>query len=553
MRAQASAGGLTARATAGNNVVLLGMDLERPQTHGLLGFALERTDHTEGERYWLPNSLLFPGADRRDPEALRSSTSPLQTFRWGDYSAKPDHDYSYRVTAMAGAPGALEPTAEVVLHVGTEGRRSGAHAVVFNRGAAASQVYARRFRNQRPSQVPRREAYRWLSRGLEEALLAFIGQARDPTWALRGALYQFSYPPVLRALRIAADHGADVRLVVDAAGRAGSPRERNLAAVAAAGLEPHVVGRERSTAIAHNKFLVAVRDGRPLGVWTGSTNITEGGIFGHSNLGHAVWDEGVAAAYLAFWDRLLADPPTATIRPWVGAHPAVPAGPPPPGGSWLFSPRRGSTALLDWYTGLIRGARRSVFLTAAFGVNKRVRAAYEEDGDALRYVLLDSARGDVDLVIRAGDPDNRVSVGASIPRGGFRQWLEESTLGLNRHARYVHTKFLLVDPQGEDPVVVTGSANFSPASVSSNDENMLVIRGDTAVADIYLTEFMRLFTHYEFRYAVTRRRPLLGRTPPEAGQGVTARRHLATSDVWVRRWYVPGSPREKERRLFAGT
>ncbi len=549
MRNSATDDVLTVRLTAGNNVVLLGLDVAATQASGLLGFAVQRTDHTEGERRWLPNALTFPGVEAT-PSTLRSVVSPVQTFRWGDYAAKPDHDYTYRVIAMRGQPDAMEPLAEVTARVRTEGERLGDHVVVFNRGAAASQLYARRFHNRRPDQVPRREAYTWLSRGLEEALLAFIGQARNSSWSLRGAFYQFSYAPVLDALRIAADSGADVRLVVDLSTKQNSPRERNMQAIAVAGLDNLVVPRQKSSAIAHNKFIVALRNGDPVAVWTGSTNITEGGVFGHSNVGHAVWDRDIAGAYLTYWEQLAADPTSAALRPWVGAHPAVPTSQPSVGGAHLFSPRRGSNALLDWYAGLVRSASRAVFLTAAFGVTERLRGAFLEDRDALRYVLLDSARGGIDLQIRDSDPDNRVSVGAAVPRG-FQRWLAESTLGLNEHAKFIHTKFLLIDPLGDDPVVVTGSANFSPASVSSNDENMLVIRGNTAVADVYVTEFMRLFTHYEFRYSLRKRMPRRSLAVEE--QPVTARRHLAPDDSWVQRWYQPGSAREKERHLFAGT
>ena len=52
---------------------------------------------------------------------------------------------------------------------------------------------------------------------------------------------------------------------------------------------------------------------------------------------------------------------------------------------------------------------------------------------------------------------------------------------------------MLMDPLSIDPIVVTGSANFSKVSTNDNDENMLVIRGDQRVADIYFTEFNRLF------------------------------------------------------------
>jgi hypothetical protein len=42
---------------------------------------------------------------------------------------------------------------------------------------------------------------------------------------------------------------------------------------------------------------------------------------------------------------------------------------------------------------------------------------------------------------------------------------------------------------------------------------MLLIRANTAGADVYLTEFMRLFTHYEFRHVLTKPRHALPRQP----------------------------------------
>ena len=82
----------------------------------------------------------------------------------------------------------------------------------------------------------------------------------------------------------------------------------HLAAITTAGLDPYVIRREHSTAIAHNKFIVASHEGAPVAVWTGSTNITEGGIFGHSNLGHAIADPTIAAAYADYWTQLSTDP-----------------------------------------------------------------------------------------------------------------------------------------------------------------------------------------------------------------------------------------------------
>ena len=214
-----------------------------------------------------------------------------------------------------------------------------------------------------------------------------------------------------------------------------------------------------------------------------------------------------------------------------------------------FSPRP-TLAALDWYGELADRAEHGVFLTAAFGVSDQLMAALTKDRDYLKYVLLDTDKGGAQLTIRDADPDNRVTVGAVVGRGGWGQWIREVTLGANKHVRFVHTKFLLIDPLSDDPIVVTGSANFSKASTVSNDENMLIIRGDTDVADTYLTEFMRLFTHYEFRARVASAPGSAGTAAATVTRG---RRFLDSTSTWVRRWYEPGSARAKERQMFAGS
>ena len=66
---------------------------------------------------------------------------------------------------------------------------------------------------------------------------------------------------------------------------------------------------------------------------------------------------------------------------------------------------------------------------------------------------------------------------------------------------------MLVDPLSSKPVVVAGSANFSDASTDKNDENMIVVAGNKRVADIYLGEFMRLYSHHAFRESLEWRKP----------------------------------------------
>ena len=123
-------------------------------------------------------------------------------------------------------------------------------------------------------------------------------------------------------------------------------------------------------------------------------------------------------------------------------------------------------------------------------------------------------------------------------------FLGEKLTGFNKN-RYIHDKFLLVDPLGDDPVVVTGTANFSTASQATNDENMLVIPGSTRVADIYFGEFMRVFDHLYSRYVVAKMKES-GTSNPDAG-------YLKESwKDWVPANFVKGSRKDLRRRYFVG-
>lgn len=196
--------------------------------------------------------------------------------------------------------------------------------------------------------------------------------------------------------------------------------------------------RRTEAKIAHNKFIVLLYDGKPTEVWTGSTNFTEGGIYGHSNLGHIVRSPRVAARYFAYWKQLRADPKAAVLRDWTEQETVIPQGPPRPRSiTSVFSPRRGFGAL-NWYARLMDGAQTSVFLTGAFGVSKELTEIFNKEKPYLRYLLLDKRKANVLAIAR--NPSNRVTAGAYLGEGGWRQWLEEVTtrrLGLNTHVQYI--------------------------------------------------------------------------------------------------------------------
>ncbi|MCC6247110.1 MAG: hypothetical protein IT499_05040, partial [Rubrivivax sp.] len=139
------------------------------------------------------------------------------------------------------------------------------------------------------------------------------------------------------------------------------------------------------------------------------------------------------------------------------------------------------------------------------------------------------------------DRDVIFAAGGRLDAGALANFLAERTNPLNSN-QYIHTKFMLVDPLSNDPLVVTGSANFSKPSQRTNDENMLVIRGDTRVADIYFGEYMRVFDHHYARYIV-RKLQAEGVSDPNAG-------YLKEDAAWARAHFDARSYKAKRRRYF---
>jgi phosphatidylserine/phosphatidylglycerophosphate/cardiolipin synthase-like enzyme len=62
----------------------------------------------------------------------------------------------------------------------------------------------------------------------------------------------------------------------------------------------------------------------------------------------------------------------------------------------------------------------------------------------------------------------------------------------------VHHKFIVINAEGDDPAIFTGSANMSNNAQYNNDENLLQIKGSKELAACYLAEFLRLYEQYRW-------------------------------------------------------
>jgi len=512
MRVRTVAQGLTVNAIAGSYVVVLGLNINDADRAGLRGFAIQREDMTEDETFWMKGMKTFQTVEPNPAagEQFSSLVHPLQTFQWADYSAKPGNTYVYKVVAMTGNPSALQQRASASVTVTTENIVDD-HTIHFNRGAAASQEYARRFQNKAPSQVGQ-AAYDWLSRGLVEGIVAFIERAKGAGFGLKGAFYEFQWPVVLTALHDAKTRGASVEIVFDDIDNETGPHGDNEDAIKLAQLKAVCTPRSNGT-LMHNKFLVLTEKNKPKALLFGSTNLTENGIYGHANCTHVVEDATIAAKYLEYFKKLKTDPVTTgksnPYKQWTITNTPAPAQTFTNGMAPVFSPRSNLKAL-QWYGTLAGSAKDALFMTFAFGMNTVFKTVYGQQDQVLRVGLMEKEWNGKNKEAQIAAirkiqalPNVVIAIGNRIPLNGFDRWLGEIdriTNPVNVH--WIHLKFMLVDPLSNDPTVVTGSANFSDASTSTNDENMIVIKGNRRVADIYFGEYMRLYSHYSFREAV---------------------------------------------------
>lgn len=547
--------GLEVRAIAGTYVVLLAFNCDAAYRKGLLGFSIQRTDHTNGESIWLRGGKHFdlPNSDAGDDSSSR--TDPFQKFHWGDYTTKAGRSYTYVIHAREGKPGTLSSREEIDVTVTCEDPEvvgTNGHQVHFNRSAAASQAYAARFGDRNPEAVGD-EAFVWLSRGLQEALIAYVDAAQKGE-TLHLFVYEFEKDSFLDALKRAKTRGVKLQIIYDAVlhstkdkktgkVKQEGPSLKSIPKMKTFGFSAKSVSRGRTGAglnISHNKFMVlAGKDGKAKRVWTGSTNWTDNGIYGQTNVGHAVVNPTLAQQYLdwhqAIWKT--SNMSSADARKAVLNLTHLP--PKDQAGSFLMLSQRKTIEAVTECANRVKAAGKMVCFTAPFAMHNDLETALV--GTPAQVFGLLNKDGVVGEELHKA-PNTLLAAAAALDKvTALEIWQKEGHQEAMHHSGvFIHTKIILVDPLSETPVVITGSANFSVNSSKNNDENQLFIVGEKEVADIYLGEFMRMFDHYYFRAHQKR-------VKKELSQGKNSG-FLSSDNSWSDDFF--GGPKEAERKAF---
>jgi phosphatidylserine/phosphatidylglycerophosphate/cardiolipin synthase-like enzyme len=394
--------------------------------------------------------------------------------------------------------------------------------------------------------------------GLATGLLALLERARTKGGECYCALYELNDKQLIAGLTRLGKH---VHIVLSNAGEdtakgngdgdgTNAVTRRDLHA-----LRLDVTDRMlRGDHIGHNKFVVYVKDRSARAVLCGSTNWTANGLCAQSNNALIIESPKVAAEYLKYWRQLKADTigaagdakklqatafrtsdrksrpthplldadgkPAGNIRVWFSPNTvqkSVPRkkGVPPPVPADLKE-------VFDRIDGARQGALFLTFIPGNPSIVSRLKEVYDRKREEGKLFYLRGAatspdpaglfRVDLyhrspksDATVRAvADPPDAAGPNASVTSvagifATFAQW--EAELYKIGHA-VIHDKILVIDPFTDDSVVVTGSHNFGFKASYSNDENLVIVRGNRAVAEAYAAHVLDVYEHYRWRYRI---------------------------------------------------
>ncbi len=560
MRYKNEDGALKLYAVAGTQTVLLAFHIDKAKVEGkeFMGFSVSKVD-SEGTKTSLNGTKHFVSLlkDNTIIDPKIKFASLVQAFFWKDYKADPGQKYKYTVKAMFGTARNFVAKFESSITVTTEELNKGKHSVYFNFGVTGSQGYAsnKEFGNKPIFDLPKpafEKALNYLGRELyNDGVKAFIQQAGTKKHSLYCAFYEIQYPEVVKELKALKSKCKDLQIVFSA--QSGQNKDDvhekgNRNSLKNAGLLS--ISHERTKANQpHNKFMVLCKDDEPIEVWTGSTNLTLSGIFGQSNTGHWIKDKTIAKKFKAYWDTLKDNPDMPDLGAVSEGIQADADLTKLKNGTYVFfSPRnlpakKGITPnQLNSYVNLIDNAKELVCMVFPFNFDKVFKEVYNKKRNYLRYLLFEKLAEAKNAKKKEDSDVNLKITGGAVLESKVEQFVKEVTpkKTVDGGILFVHNKFILVDPLSDNPIVLSGSANFSNASITSNDENSVLIKGNARVADIYLTEFNRLFEHFWPRF--------LTKTASKTRGGFD--KQLDEQYTWFINYYKPASYHFKRGQMF---
>jgi phosphatidylserine/phosphatidylglycerophosphate/cardiolipin synthase-like enzyme len=513
---------------------------------------------------YLPNHVGFSVGAAAPPPGSEWEW-PIQRYQWWDYDVQLNDVVSYQIVPVVGpSASALQlGTSAATSWSDPEtitGQDGVAISAYFNRGIIASQWVAKALAAEAASQAtPHAELMTAISQtgnalrnqlggDLKAKLLALLQTAVSGAGKVYAALYELNDPEIIAQLKalgprcfLILGNGAFKPPATDEASNAAT--RGDLTRNSTVNLSNRMVPDGH---FAHNKFFVFCdASGAPQSVWTGSTNTTMTGLCTQANNGILVNNSAVAGAYLDAWNRLKSAGdgyPAALIEGnSIARSFAVPRanGEDDHVSVWFASTSAGQDMVQARQ--LIDGAQQGVlFLFFEPGgpspipakqtllqtitdrlsagdpnykaglyvrgvVNQTIAGLTGPAAKAAGPAPADGAVPDqpVSLYTSGDQPPANLAKSVLVPayvEKKFGDWEAELKGASNV---MIHSKVVIVDPFGDHPVVMTGSHNMGMKASSQNDDNLIIVEGNSQLAQAYALNIIAIFQEYRWRQYVT--------------------------------------------------
>lgn len=311
-----------------------------------------------------------------------------------------------------------------------------------------------------------------LGNAYDDTLRAYIDRAQI---TLDIAVYNTSNSSIVTAVNDAQARGVQVRWITEGG--------QNNSALG--GLHPAipVLQRQNSSGSGmHNKFIIADADGGPAAhVLTASSNFTNSGFFNEANNLVIVQDMALARTYRREFEEMWGGS---------GAQPNV-------ANSRFGSAKTDNTP--HWFN--VNGTPVQSWFSPSDGTTERIAEALRTADVRVEFALFALTSSTLTNELLDRQAQAGVTVRGIVEEEDMNLWTYDALLNGGVDIRpdgapfYLHHKYAIVDhgAPAEDPLVITGSHNWSFNAETVNDENTLIIRS-ASLADQFHQEWNARWT-----------------------------------------------------------
>lgn len=303
---------------------------------------------------------------------------------------------------------------------------------------------------------------------MEDTLVAYISAAQN---TLDVCNYNTGSQAIVDAVNAAAGRGVVVRYI--AADNTGTNNSRlgNLSS------SIPLLQRPNDGEVMHNKFMVIDRaDALGAKVVTGSVNHTPNSCSDDYNNLVIVFDQALANAYTTEFEEM-----------WGGTG-ALPN----PGNAKFGAAKTDNTP----HNFMIGGRMVELYFSPSDGTTAKIEAALQSADHDMQFAMLTFIHNDLGDVVK-NRHQNGVDVKGIIENiyyfGSEYTGLLSAGVDVQSHfslPNFLHHKYGIVDAQlpSSDPLVITGSHNWTNSAEEDYDENTLIIH-DAEIANMFFEEF----------------------------------------------------------------